>query len=109
MALQNTSIDVSFDDRVFSVTAIKKAAYVSLHMFTIEVTVQDHQICCQLRFGPAVDEATQLRAVNEFRKEVLDQDLRERLQVETEPIRNVILAHAFSKAGLSAHESVSRD
>jgi His-Xaa-Ser system protein HxsD len=42
--------------------------------------------------------------VESFKKEVLDQDLRLKLKAETEPIRNLILAHAFSKTGLIADE-----
>jgi len=39
----------------------------------------------------------------------LDQDLRETLKVETEPVRNLILAHAFSKTGIISHEPISDD
>jgi len=109
MELQNTPIMVTFDDRVFSLIAIKKAAYTYLRTFSTEITGQDNQICCQLVFTPAVDEAARVRFVEDFKKEVLDQDLRERLKTETEAVRNVILAHAFSKTGLITNESVSRD
>lgn len=109
MELQKTPIVVTFDDRVFSLMAIKKAAYAYLRTFSAEVTVQDHQISCQLVFTPAVDETVRVRIVEDFKKEVLDQDLRERLKAETEAVRNVILAHAFSKTGLCTNESVSRD
>jgi His-Xaa-Ser system protein HxsD len=36
-----------------------------------------------------------------FRNEVIDQDLRRRIARETENTRNLILAMAFSKTGLS--------
>lgn len=109
MESQTTPTLVNFDDRVFSLTAIKKAAYTYLRTFSAEITVQDTQIRCQLVFTPAVDETARGRFVEDFKKEVLDQDLRERLKTETQAVRNVILAHAFSKTGLINNESVSRD
>lgn len=109
MELQKTPVVVTFDDHVFSLLAIKKAAYTYLRTFTAEITAQDNQICCQLVFSPAVDEVARIRFVEDFKKEVLDQDLRERLKTETAAVRNVILAHAFSKTGLSTNEPVSRD
>jgi His-Xaa-Ser system protein HxsD len=38
--------------------------------------------------------------IQDFRKEVLDQHLRARIAKETESIRHLILAHAFSRTGL---------
>ena len=38
--------------------------------------------------------------VESFRSEVLDQTLRERIRAETEPIRTMILAQAFSRTGV---------
>lgn len=106
---KNTSVVVIFDDRVFSLTAIKKAAYTYLRTFSTEIIPKGNQIHCQLVFTVPIDEAARARCIEEFKKEVLDQDLRERLKVETEAVRNVILAHAFSKTGLSTNESLSRN
>ena len=39
--------------------------------------------------------------VAEFRSEVLDQVLRERIRAETADVRNLVLALAFSKTGLT--------
>ena len=41
------------------------------------------------------------RAVEEFRKDVLDYQLRAQLQTETAPIRNLIMGLAFSNARLN--------
>lgn len=38
--------------------------------------------------------------VHRLKKEALDQTLRTRIKKETEQVRNLILAHAFSKSGL---------
>jgi His-Xaa-Ser system protein HxsD len=42
--------------------------------------------------------------LQEFQKEVLDQDLREHIKKETESYRNLILAHTFSKTSLIEDE-----
>jgi His-Xaa-Ser system protein HxsD len=39
--------------------------------------------------------------VADFRNEVLDQVLRERIRAETSDIRNLVLALAFSRTGLA--------
>jgi His-Xaa-Ser system protein HxsD len=64
----------------------------------------DGRIICHLAFDDKVSEAAVGANVDNLKKEVLDQDLRLKLKTETEPIRNLILAHAFSKTGLIADE-----
>lgn len=97
------TLTISFDERVFSLIAIKKAAYRYVYAFTTEISIADGQITCMLTFDSPTNEADELRLSADFKKEVLDQDLREKLQVETEAVRNVILAHAFSQTGLSVN------
>ncbi len=87
-------IKVEFDNKVFSLTAIKTAAYKYLDSFVCDITMQDNEIKCVLGFAPSLNDDSYAQLVDEFKKEVLDQDLREKLKVETEPIRNLILAHA---------------
>ena len=54
---------------------------------------------CTLHFSPnAADDVEAILA--EFRNEVLDQTLRERIRGETQEVRNLILALAFSNTGL---------
>lgn len=101
------TVTVIFDANVFSLNAVKKAAYRHLRTFTTEISVMDGQIQCALSFPTPISEEETVRMGNEFKKEVLDQDLREQLHIETAAIRNVILAHAFSKTGLITDEPVS--
>lgn len=100
-------LTLSFDGAVFSLNAVKKAAYRYVHTFTTDISIADGQIHCVLSFASPVAEEDRLRLVSELKKEVLDQDLRERLQAETGAVRNMILAHAFSKTGLISHEPLS--
>ncbi|MGH9682855.1 MAG: His-Xaa-Ser system protein HxsD [Candidatus Acidiferrales bacterium] len=98
------TIDVSFDLTVFSVDAVKAACYVFLDRFTPDIEISDRSIICHLTFSDNVSEVTAQAQVDRLKKEVLDQDLRLKLKAETEPIRNLILAHVFSKTGLIADE-----
>lgn len=107
--MEAKSLMVSFDSKVFTVTSIKTAAYKYFRVFTADINIQSERINCQLTFPSPVNEEEGIQLIDEFKKEVLDQDLRERLKSETEAVRNVILAHAFSKTGLVNDEPVSRD
>lgn len=102
-------IALTFDGKVVSVIAIKKAAYKYVRSFSADIAMEGDRINCQLTFSSPVSEEEAGRLVEDFKKEVLDQDLRERLKAETEAVRNVILAYAFSKTGLISDESLSRD
>jgi His-Xaa-Ser system protein HxsD len=97
-------IEVTFDSSVFSLDAVKTACYKFLDRFTSEIELCDGNIICRLDFGVKVSEPAVSADVENLKKEVLDQDLRLKLKAETEAIRNLILAHAFSKTGLIADE-----
>lgn len=94
-------VSVTFDVKTFSVNAVKSAAFRYIHLFTADIAVIHEQVQCLLHFPSSFNEAKVQQVVNDFKKEVLDQDLRERLKAETETVRNLILAHAFSKTGLT--------
>lgn len=102
-----TTLTVIFDEKVMSLIAVKKAAHRHLRAFTTDISVLGGQIQCLLTFPSPISEEDRVRIGNEFKKEVLDQELREQLRVETTAVRNVILAHAFSKTGLTTDEPVS--
>ncbi len=97
---------IRFDQNVFDLLAIKKAAYRYLDEFAVNIVLEGPQIICSLRFPSSTDPERAAYLLNEFRKEVLNQDLRERVKVETEPIRRLILAHAFSNTGIAGYERI---
>ncbi len=76
---------IRFDQSVFDLLAIKKAGYRYLDVFTIEIVLESPQIICSLKFPPSTDPARAAYLLADFRKAVLDQDLRERIKIETEP------------------------
>ena len=89
---------VVFNSKVFGLEAVKKAAYRFIDRFSIDIILADGLIECHLNFADA--EKSVSFWVDEFKKEVLDQDLRQQVKAESEPVRNLILAHAFSQSSL---------
>jgi His-Xaa-Ser system protein HxsD len=101
------TISVTFDSQVYSLTAVKKAAYKYLDRFSADISIVDTKINCRLTSTSSNDQGRRQLLVEDFRKEVLDQDLRETLKVETEAVRNLILSYAFSKTTIPSDENIS--
>lgn len=99
---------IRFDARVFSLGAVKKAAYRYLDRFVADILLESPDIICTVKCTRPLSPTHLAELLDDFRKEVLDQDLREQIKGETEPIRRLILAHAFSQTGLAEHEQVPR-
>lgn len=100
---------IDLDLNAFSIEAIKIAAYRCSARFAFDVTVNGGSAACRLIFDDGTSPEGIEHAVSEFRKELLDQDLRLSIRTETESVRNLILAHAFSRTGLVSDESVQDD
>jgi His-Xaa-Ser system protein HxsD len=89
-----------FAREAFDLEAIKRAAYRFSDRMAVAIEVGERAIECQLHpLAPAASSEHQT-LLNEFRIEVLDQDLRIRIAKETESIRNLVLSLAFSRTGL---------
>lgn len=95
---QAAPLEVRFDAASASIDAIQRAAYRFSDRFSCELLTGEQEHRCLLT---AVGEMEAEPLVADFRTEVLDQVLRERIRAETEPIRTMILAHAFSRTGLA--------
>lgn len=95
------SLDI--DLNIYSIDAIKNAAYKFTDRCSIyleELNQEAHSVKAVFRFLDNKTKSDQDRILNEFKNELLDQDLRERISSETEAVRNLILAQAFSKTSL---------
>lgn len=93
-----TSFALDFDASCHSADAIQRAAYVFTDRFALTLTADEGVWHCVLDFvseEPAISET-----VRAFRVEVLDYVLRERIRTETAPVRNAILALAFSQVDI---------
>jgi len=90
-----------FDPAVYALIAVEKAAYRFSDRFTCLIETREAGL--QVTLKPKrkeMSEGTHQAALDDFQTEVLDQNLREKIKIETAPIRNLILAHAFSRTGL---------
>jgi His-Xaa-Ser system protein HxsD len=88
-----------FDPAVYRLSAVKKAAYRYSRAYEIQIK-QDMagKICVTLIPIPDAGECT--LAIQQFPREVLDQELREIVAEETSAVRDVLLAQAFSEVNL---------
>jgi His-Xaa-Ser system protein HxsD len=85
---------------------LEKAAYRFTDKFAIQISTDGVNHICALDFPPAKSQEAIDNIVRDFKNEVLDQKLRVKIRAESEPIRNLILAHAFSKTSLIKDEQV---
>ncbi|WXL24650.1 His-Xaa-Ser system protein HxsD [Ectopseudomonas mendocina] len=95
-----TSVFLSFDEKLYNPESIQKAAYRGQHAFTLSLCAQGGALTCELLANITTSEEAFRVAVEEFRKDVLDYQLRIKLQEQTANIRNMILGVAFSNSGL---------
>jgi len=73
-----------FDERLYDVQVLQKAAYRAMNSLTAEITNADGKFSCVLSSNIGIDESSFLFAVQEFKKDVLDYQLRHRLNAETQ-------------------------
>jgi len=92
--------EVTFDCKLYGAEAVQKAAYRGMNAFTLDLKVAGDGIVCRLVGNITTEQEAFERAVEDFRKDVLDYQLRAQLQAETAPIRNLIMGLAFSNLRL---------
>jgi His-Xaa-Ser system protein HxsD len=89
---------LSFDRAGYSLDAVQRAAYRFSDRLSCDISERAETIEVVAHF---VDGGGEPEAIlGDFRSEVLDQVLRERIRAETGEVRNLVLALAFSKTGL---------
>jgi His-Xaa-Ser system protein HxsD len=97
-------LKLEFDIQVYSIEAAQKAAYRLLNYFTIDIQPKADQIICTLSSNQGITKEGFDFAIQEFKKNILDEELRLKIRKETEPIRNLVLGVAFSRTGLQQDE-----
>ena len=91
--------EIRFDRNTTELDALQRAAYAVTDLMTVDIRESGPDYVCTLfpcRGGADEDELK-----HRIRSEVIDQTLRLRIARETEPIRNLIFALAFSQTGLA--------
>jgi His-Xaa-Ser system protein HxsD len=87
----------------YSVNALRKAAYRLAARCTI--VIQDSRdpdrVEVEFRFGRDSTDEDVADVTNQFFRDATDYELRDRISTETAAVRNLILAHAFSRTRFS--------
>ena len=99
---------VSLDTRVYRLEAIKRAGYKFADRFHVLISPEDNEKVV-VYFRPKRGTEVPEQIVGEFTNEVLDQDLRLAVSAETEALRNLIVAQAFSNTSLLDPEAETSD
>lgn len=101
---------LKFDAKIYSCIAIEKACYRLSDVLAGVVAREGDVFTVDVTFvGKEKSEEGIQSTLTKLKNEILDQNLREKIKAETEPVRNLILAYAFSKTGLIANEAVTRN
>jgi His-Xaa-Ser system protein HxsD len=93
------AVQISFDRNTTELDALQRAVYAVADLMTVDIREAGTDYICTLYPRRAsLDEDT---LKHRIRAEVIDQALRLRIARETEPIRNLIFALAFSETGIT--------
>jgi His-Xaa-Ser system protein HxsD len=102
---RDNSIRLVIDLRVYRLTAVQKTAYRLADKCTAVLGVLgEESLPVTLAFPPNVGERESRSIERLFFQELLDQELREKIGAETQALRSLIVAQAFSRTDL-----ISRD
>lgn len=94
-------LDVNLQRELCSIKAAQKAFYKFNRLYANEITIVDSDtIRITFNFPINFTEEEKEQVLNDFRHEVIDCSLREKIAEETEFSRNLILANAFSNASI---------
>ena len=96
-----TELELVFDAAAHSTDAIQRAAYKFMSRFSLELKRDGDEYRCVLHLPDETAEVDR-SLIADFRNEVLDQVLRERIRAETEGVRNLVLSLAFSNTSLTS-------
>jgi His-Xaa-Ser system protein HxsD len=92
---------LELDASVYSLIAVQKAGYRFIDRLTVLISQQPGKIICEISSINGTKDPLDA-VIDNFKRELLDQQLRVQIQAETESSRNLILAYAFSKTGLQS-------
>jgi His-Xaa-Ser system protein HxsD len=87
-----------FDQQTTDLDALQRAAYALAKVMTVDIRIAGGDFACVLS---DIEPGQESAAESLLRREVFDQTLRVRIAHETEQVRNLIFAVAFSQTGLT--------
>jgi His-Xaa-Ser system protein HxsD len=101
-APDGADVRIAFDQATTDLDALQRAAYAVAAQMTVDIRAAGPDYVCTLFARTPDADPDELR--HRIRSEVIDQTLRLRIARETEPLRNLIFALAFSQTGLADAE-----
>ena len=99
MNVEGDEITLVFDQATVDLDALQRSVYALAAEMTADVRISGGDYVCTLY--PRGQDIADDELKHRFRAEVNDQVLRVRIAKETEPLRNLVFALAFSQTGLS--------
>jgi His-Xaa-Ser system protein HxsD len=102
-AAGDAEITLAFDRVTVDLDALQRSAYAVAAEMTVDIHAYGTEYVCTLFPRKSHSDGEELR--HRFRAEVNDQVLRMRIAKETEPLRNLVFALAFSQTGLADPEA----
>jgi His-Xaa-Ser system protein HxsD len=96
------AVPITFDRATTDLDALQRAVYAVAALMTVDIRAAGSDYVCTLFARTPDADPDELR--HRIRSEVIDQTLRLRIARETEPLRNLIFALAFSRTGLADAE-----
>lgn len=102
-AVGAAEITLVFDQATVDLDALQRSAYALAAELTADIRVRGSDYVCTL--FPRTPDIASDGLKHRFRAEVNDQVLRVRIAKETEPLRNLVFALAFSQTGLAETEA----
>ncbi|HEY3906410.1 MAG TPA: hypothetical protein VGM14_21045 [Streptosporangiaceae bacterium] len=89
---------VTFDEATVQLEALQRAVYATADVMTVDIARTGGRFVCTLYARNRTEDESEL--AHRLRAEVIDQTLRLQIANQTEPLRNLIFALAFSRTGL---------
>jgi His-Xaa-Ser system protein HxsD len=94
----SNEITLVLDQGTVDLDALQRSAYAVAAEMTVDIRISGADFVCTL--FPRNQDAASSELKHRFRSEVNDQILRVRIAKDTEPLRNLVFALAFSQTGL---------
>ena len=104
-AARRQEVTLVFDQATVDLDALQRSSYAMAAEVTVDIRASGDDYVCTL--FPRKREIADEELKHRFRAEVNDQILRVRIARETEPLRNLVFALAFSQTGLADAEGTA--
>jgi His-Xaa-Ser system protein HxsD len=90
---------LELDASVYTLEAVQNAAYRFIDRLAVLISLAPNVVVCDIELVPGAAHTIE-HILNDFKRELLDQNLRKQIKDETQAARNLILSWAFSNSGL---------